>query len=257
MIQEDPAAFFNDSDQFLRNVAVDNVIFGYHEKELKVLLQQPYTLDKWTVTGGYIKKTESIEEAASRIAFSRTGLKDLYFQQFRSFGNPQRGMDNGFTPEHIKAVTGVAISADSWIFAYFVSVGFYTLTEFSKVELKKGELEAESQWWPVSDLPPMMFDHKLIITEALQALRLHIAHFPIGYELLPEKFTLPEIHNLYETILGKSLDDRNFTKRLLATGIIIKLKETKKIGAHRSPFLYRFDKEKYEEGLKSGVTLVF
>jgi ADP-ribose pyrophosphatase YjhB (NUDIX family) len=257
MTEENIVDFFKNSNQFLQNVAVDNVIFGYHEKELKVLLQQPYTLDKWTVTGGYIKRTESIEEAASRIASSRTGLKGLFFQQFRSFGNPKRAIDDGFTPEHLTEKTGVAVSADSWMFDYFVSVGFYTLTEFSKVELKKGELEAECQWWPISDLPPMMFDHKFIISEALLALRLHIAHFPIGYELLPEKFTLPEIHNLYETILGKSLDDRNFSKRLMATGIIIKLNETKKIGAHRSPFLYKFDKEKYEEGLKSGVTLVF
>ncbi len=103
----------------------------------------------------------------------------------------------------------------------------------------------------------MMFDHALIVAEALRALRLHIAHHPIGYELLSGKFTLPEIHNLYETILGKPFDDRNFAKRLMATGIIIKLKETKKIGAHRSPFLYKFDKEKYDEGLKSGVTLAF
>jgi ADP-ribose pyrophosphatase YjhB (NUDIX family) len=244
-------------DQYLRNVAVDNVIFGYHDKELKVLLQQPYTLDKWTVTGGYIKKTESIAEAAARVASSRTGLKGLYLQQFGAFGNPQRVIDSGFTPQHIKDVTGFDVPADSWIFDYFVSVAFYTLTEFSKVELMKGELEAESQWWPVHDLPPMMFDHKHIVTEALAALRLHIAHFPIGYELLPEKFTLPEIHSLYETILGKALDDRNFTKRLMATGIIIKLNETKKIGPHRSPFLYKFDKEKYDEGLKSGVELAF
>ena len=80
----------------------------------------------------------------------------------------------------------------------------------------------------------MMFDHAMIVAEALKALRLHIAYYPIGYELLEEKFTLPEIHSLYETILGKSLDDRNFSKRLMATGIIIKLNETKKIGAHRS-----------------------
>jgi hypothetical protein len=96
-----------------------------------------------------------------------------------------------------------------------------------------------------------------MITEALRALRMHIAFFPIGYELLPEKFTLPEIHSLYETILGKSLDERNFQKRLLASGIVVKLNETKRIGAHRSPFLYKFDKEKYDEGLKSGVVLMF
>lgn len=257
MIEEDVVDFFKNSNQFLQNVGVDNVIFGYHEKELKVLLQQPYALDKWTVTGGYIKKTESIEEAANRIAVSRTGLKNLYFHQFRSFGNPKRVLDDGFTPAHLKKVTGIDVSADAWIFDYFVSVGFYTLTEFSKVELKKGEHEAECKWWSIDDLPPMMFDHKLIISEALNALRLHIAYFPIGYELLPEKFTLPEIHSLYETILDKQLDDRNFSKRLMATEIIIKLNETKKIGAHRSPFLYKFNKEKYDEGLNSGVALVF
>jgi|SRR6185312_1530831 len=257
MENKDVAEFFRGSGQFLRNVGVDNVIFGYHEKELKVLLQRPVPLNKWTVTGGYIKRTESIEEAANRIAYERTGLKGLFFQQFRSFGNPQRVVDNGFTAEQLQEMTGVEVTSDSWIFDYFVSIAFYTLTEFSKVEPKKGELEAECLWWPVSDLPPMMFDHSLIIAEALKALRLHIAHFPIGYELLPEKFTLPEIHNLYQTILEKSLDDRNFAKRLIASGIIIKLNETKRIGPHRSPFLYKFDKEKYAEGLKSGVALVF
>jgi len=257
MEQSDIDDFLFNSDKYLRNVLVDNVIFGYHDKELKILLQQPLPFDEWTVTGGYIKKTESIEEAADRIAFFRTGLKNLFLQQFRSFGSLKRSEDAGKNAENISKLSGIEIPVDYWIFDRFVSVGFYTLTEFSMVQVKKGSWDAECQWWPVSDLPPMMFDHSLIIEEALKALRLHIAHFPIGYELLPEKFTLPEIHSLYETILGKSLDDRNFSKRLMATGIIIKLNETKKIGAHRSPFLYKFDKEKYEEGLKSGVALAF
>ena len=248
---------FDHANEYLRNVSVDNVIFGYHEKELKVLLQQPFAVDKWTVAGGYIKKTESIEEAASRIAYSRTGLKDIFLLQFRSFGNPQRVADNSFSPEQLSKLAGLEVPADAWVFDYFVSVAFYTLTEFSKVEVKKAEPENDCAWWPVHDLPPMMFDHELIIKEALKAMRLHIAHFPIGYELLEEKFTLPEIHSLYETILGKTLDDRNFSKKLMATGIIIKLNETKKIGAHRSPFLYKFNKEKYEEGLRSGVELAF
>ncbi|MFA6084595.1 NUDIX domain-containing protein [Mucilaginibacter sp.] len=245
------------SDQYLRNVAVDNVIFGYHDKELKVLLQQPLAVTKWTVTGGYIKKSEDIAEAAKRIAFTRTGLDNLFFQQFGAFGSPTRSVDSEFTAQRLSEFSGIEIPANLWIFDYFVSLGFYTLTEFSKVKLKKGGYEAECRWWPVSELPPMMFDHKQIVSEALRALRLHIAYYPIGYELLPEKFTLPEIHNLYEAILGKPLDTRNFSKRLMGTGIIVKLNETKKIGAHRSPFLYTFDKEKYDEGLKNGVTLAF
>jgi 8-oxo-dGTP diphosphatase len=257
MKQSEIEEFYSSADQYLRNVEESNVIFGYHDKELMVLLQQPFTLDKWTVTGGFIKRTESIEEAAARIAFSRTGLKDLFFRQFGSFGNPQRSIDSGFTAKHVNEVTGAQVSPDYWIFDYFVSVSFYTLTEFSKVKPQKGPYESEIKWWPVADIPPMMFDHKLIISEALKALRLHIAHFPIGYELLPEKFTLPEIHSLYQTVLGRPLDDRNFTRRLMATGILIKLAETKQIGPHRSPILYKFDKEKYENALNNGLTLAF
>lgn len=257
MVNKETDDFFKNSGQYLRNVSVDNVIFGYHDKELKILLQRPFALDKWTVTGGYIKKTESIEEAAHRIAFLRTGLTGLYLQQFRSFGNPKRSTDSGFTAKQIKEITGLDLSRDSWIFDYFVSIGFYTLTEFSKVVFKKGIHEEDCRWWPVSHLPPMMFDHKLIISEALVALRLHIAHYPIGYELLSTKFTLPEIHALYETILEKALDERNFAKRLMATGIITKLNETRHIGAHRSPFLYTFNKKEYQKGLKSGIDLAF
>lgn len=256
-VKNDTDDFFRNSSLYLHNVSVDNVIFGYHDKELKVLLQQPFVVDKWTVTGGYIKRTESIEEAAHRIAFLRTGLKGLYLQQFRSFGNPERSRDNGFTARQIKEISGRQPSKNAWIFDYFVSIGFYTLTEFSQVVFKKGVHEEDCRWWPVSQLPPMMFDHKLIISEALVALRLHIAHHPIGYELLPKKFTLPEIHALYETILGKLLDDRNFAKRLMATGIIVKLGETKSIGAHRSPFLYMFNKKEYQKGLKTGIELAF
>src|ERR1700761_2590383 len=212
----DDQTLFLHPDAYLRNVSVDNVIFGYHDKELKVLLQQPIVADKWTVAGGYIRKTETIEEAAANIAFSRTGLKDLFLQQFRAFGTPKRSIDNGFTPESIREATGFELSKDHWIFDYFVSIGFYTLTEFSKVKPQKGPFDAECSWWPVNELPPLLFDHRQIIEAALGALRLHLEHHPIGYELLEEKFTIPEIHALYETILGKPLDDRNLTKKLLA-----------------------------------------
>ena len=257
MAAEDLDDIVKYADRYLRNVAVDNVIFGYHDKELKILLQRPFAITMWTVTGGYISKTESIEQAAHRIAFSRTGLKDLYLQQFRAFGNPKRVSDNGFNLKFIREKSGMDIPADFWIFDYFVSVGFYTLTEFSQVAFRKSKYEEECKWWSINELPPLIFDHKLIISEALLALRLHIAHYPIGYKLLPKKFTLPEIHALYETILGKKMDERNFAKRLMATGIITKLNETRHIGAHRSPFLYKFNKKEYDRGLKSGIELAF
>src|SRR5205085_11523044 len=124
MEQETVVDFFSDSGEYLRNVTVDNVIFGYHEKELKVLLQQPFSVNKWTVTGGYIKRTESIQEAADRIASSRTGLKNLFFQQFGSFGKPERVTDSRFNAKQLSEMIGFEVQPDLWIFDYFVSVAF-------------------------------------------------------------------------------------------------------------------------------------
>jgi len=246
---------FNAPEKYLRNVSIDNVIFGYHQKELKVLLMRPQGLSKWTVCGGYIRKTETIEEAAKRIAKERTGLDNLFLEQFRAFGNPERTRDAGLSLKELVKLRGVKEKDLNWMVGYFVSVGFYTLTEFELVK-PTGEFNSEEcKWWNIAKLPPLLFDHKLIITEALKSLRLNINHYPIGYQLLPEKFTLPEITSLYETILEKKLDDRNFAKKLMATGIVTKLSEKRNIGPHRSPFLYMFNKAKYDETLKNGMVL--
>jgi ADP-ribose pyrophosphatase YjhB (NUDIX family) len=247
--------FLNGPEHYLRNVSIDNVIFGYHNKQLKVLLQRPQGISKWTVSGGYIKKTETIEEAAARIAKERTGLKNLYLKQFKAFGSPSRTKDNAISIEAIGRLAGVKIDKDNWMLDYFVSLGFYTLTEFDLVKPTGEFYTEECQWWDIFNLPTLALDHQLILEEALKTLRRDIYQFPLGYELLPEKFTLPEITALYETILGKKLDDRNFSKKLLATGIIIKLNETRHIGPHRSPFLYKFDKITYDEALKHGMVL--
>jgi 8-oxo-dGTP diphosphatase len=245
----------NGPEHYLRNVSIDNVIFGYHNKQLKVLLQRPQGLSKWTVSGGFIKRTETIEEAAARIAKERTGLKNLYLKQFKAFGSPSRTKDNAISIKTIGKLAGVKIDKNNWMFDYFVSLGFYTLTEFELVKPTGEFYTEECQWWDIFNLPVLALDHLLIIEEALKALRLDIYQYPIGYELLPEKFTLPEITALYETILGKKLDGRNFSKKLQATGIIIKLAEVRYIGPHRSPFLYKFDKVTYDEALKNGMVL--
>lgn len=245
----------NGPQHYLRNVSIDNVILGYHNKQLKVLLQRPRGISKWTVSGGYIKKTETIEEAAARIAKERTGLKNLYLKQFKAFGSPSRTRDNAVSIKTIGKLAGVKIEKDNWIFDYFVSLGFYTLTEFDLVKPSSEYFTEECKWWDIFSLPVLVLDHQIILEEALKALRHDIYQYPIGYELLPEKFTLPEITSLYETILGKNLDDRNFSKKLQATGIIIKLNETRHIGPHRSPYLYKFNKVKYDEALKHGMVL--
>jgi 8-oxo-dGTP diphosphatase len=234
---------------YLQNVSIDNVIFGYHNKELRVLLQRPEGIDLWALSGGYIKKTESIEDAARRIAEERTGLKNLFLKQFKAFGDPSRSSNKVFQEFEDQ-------KENNWTLGYFVSLGFYTLTEFDQVRPTGDFYTEECKWWDIHHLPELVLDHRTIVDAALKALRLHIYHYPVGYELLCEKFTLPEIHALYETILGKSLDSRNFTKKLLATGIIKKTTERRNIGPHRSPFLYVFDKDTYENALKEGIVIV-
>lgn len=245
----------NGPSYFLRNVSIDNVIFGYHKKELKVLLQRPGGITKWTVCGGYIKRSETIDQAAARIAIERTGLGDLYLKQFKAFGSPSRTLDSEIPIKLIGKSANIEINKDNWMLDYFVSLGFYTLTEFDLVRPTVEYKTEECQWFDVHDLPPLIFDHEIIIAEALKSLRLDINHYPIGYKLLSEKFTLPEITSLYETILGKKLDDRNFSKKLLAAGLIMKLDERRQIGPHRSPFLYVFNKTNYDEALKNGMVL--
>jgi len=238
---------------YLSSLAVDNVIFGYHEKELKVLLLRNPNFSPWMLAGGYIKKTESAEDAATRVAKERTGLDNLFLQQFKVFSNPGRNLDPHVTPEILSKLAGKTIDENHWMFAPIISVAFYTLTEFSKVATDTSYMGEESKWWDVNHLPDLFQDHKQIITEALKALRLHIYHYPIGFELLPEKFTLPEIYNLYQTILGKQIDDRNFTRKLTSLGIITKLNEVKGETGHRPPNLYTFNKDVYKNALEEGI----
>lgn len=189
---------------YLRNVSIDNVIFGYHNKELRVLLQRPQGIHKWVLSGGYIKRTESIDEAAKRIAKERTGLNNLFLTQFMAFGNPNRTKDSDISVKLVNQLVDTKKVKDLWIFDYFVSIGYYTLTEFELVK-PSGEFNMEEcQWWDIQKPPPMLFDHKEILEAALKAMRLHLYHYPIGYELLPQKFTLPDIRTLYETILERN-----------------------------------------------------
>ena len=245
------------SKDFLHHLSIDCVLFGYHEHQLKVLLLKWKQSDKWSLAGGFIKIEENLSEAAARILKERTGLDDIFLQQFQTFGEPKRSYRSKADIEHLEAITNEPVPEDHWLLKRTVSIGYYAVTEYSKVNPQPDPLSDECTWWDINAVPKLIFDHNLIFSEALKALRMQIYHQPIGYNLLPEKFTLPEIHDLYETILGKELDRRNFAKKLVSLGLIKKLNERRNIGAHRSPFLYKFDKRKYEKALKEGIILAF
>src|SRR3954453_8372589 len=258
MIQGNILDFTHNGDrQFLHHLSIDCVIFGYHERQLKVLLLKWKHSNKWSLPGGFIKLDETLDEAATRILTERTGLSELFLQQFQTFGEPRRSERSAADIKHLETILGTPMAKDHWLLKRTVSIGYYSVTEYSQVNPQPDFLSDECTWYDINAIPKLVFDHNLIVTEALKALRMQIYIQPIGYSLLPKKFTLPEIHDLYETILGKELDRRNFPKKLLSLGIIKKLDEQRSIGAHRSPYLYKFDKRKYDKALKGGIVLAF
>ena len=235
--------FFDHGDTiFLTHVSVDCVIFGFHENQLKVLLLK-WKEGPWCLPGGFVKHKESVDDSAIRTLKERTGLDNIYLQQFHTFGDPKR--------EKGKKIA----DAKSWINKRFISIGYYSLLEFSSVNPRPDILSNDCRWWDIHKIPELIYDHKKIMDKALEVLRLDLNDHPVGYNLLPEKFTMPDLQKLYETILGEELDRRNFQKRILALDILERLAERKTGGAHKAPFLYRFDKKKYAKALKQGLKL--
>jgi len=134
-------------------------------------------------------------------------------------------------------------------------VGFYAITDFSLSVPQPDILADDCAWFDIHEIPRLEFDHDEMVREALHTMRVQLYHYPIGYSLLPAKFTLAEIHSLYETLLGKKLDISNFPKKLISLGLLKKTAEKRSIGAHRSPHLYTFNKASYENALREGLVL--
>lgn len=229
---------------YLRHISADCVIFGFHENELRVLLLK-WKNGPWCLPGGFVRKEDSLEQSAVRIVKERTGLDNIFMRQFYVFSAPDRER---------KKETMPYAAHEGWLMERFITVGFYALVEFSKVSPKPDGFSSECTWWDVHSVPKNMFlDHNDIFEKALQTLRMSLNDHPIGYELLPAKFTMPELQRLYETILDRSLDRRNFQKKMLSLGILERLKERKLGGAHKAPYLYKFNKGRYDKALKQGL----
>lgn len=236
---------------FLPSVSVDCAIFGFHENQLKILLIKHRHRDMWALPGGFVYQKEPTDAAAYRVLKERTGLNEVFLQQFHVFGERER-----YSKEfHIEDLTNDQVEFDEnhWFLQRFVTIGYYALVEFAEVKLAPSSSNENSVWWDINNLPAFILDHKNILDKALAALRLHLHYNPIGYNLLPQKFTMPELQKLYETILDKKLDRRNFQRKILGFDILVKLNEIKTGVPHKSPFLYSFNLEKYNKALHEGL----
>jgi 8-oxo-dGTP diphosphatase len=216
-------------------VTADCVIFGFDGINLKVLLIErgiePYK-GKWAFPGGFVNMNESCEEGALRELKEETGLSTAYIEQFHTFSDPQRD-----PRERI------------------ITVAYFALVRIQ--EVKGGDDAAQAAWFALDEVPQLAFDHDRILREALKRLRERIHFEPIGFELLPEKFTMRELQNLYEAILDVHFDRANFSKKMLHFNILTQLEETVWPTPKREANLYRFNMESYNELKQKGFRLEF
>ncbi len=237
-------------------LTVDCAIFGYHDGDLKLLLVKNKVLVKWCLPGGPVKKGESLDQAAARVTAERTGIENLFLKQFKTFGDPERDDNKAFDPKKLFELTGIQITVNHLLKGEIVSVGFYAITDIRIAKPDTDFLSSECSWFSVGNLPRLGFDHDDMVKEALITMRMHLFHFPIGKNLLPEKFTLKEIKLFYEVMSGKTLHISNFPGKLISLGLITKTDEKRSIGAHRSPAYYKFNENTYNKALQEGLVLI-
>lgn len=241
---------------FLPSVSLDLVIFGFHEGQLKVLLLRFKESEDWLLPGGRVGNRENLDDAAYRSLRERTGLDRLFLQQFHTFGNLNRltyfSWHETLSRLGMKEMAARLLEGDSALKNHRdVSVGFYALVDYTQVSPTPDLLTDECRWWDIDQVPPLLFDHNAMIRMALKTLRRQLSYQPVGYNLLPDAFTMSELQSLYETILGRSLDRRNFYKQLMNYNVLDRLDKRPTIPSSKAPYLYRFNKERYEQLLDS------
>jgi len=224
-------SFYSEQTRFL--VAVDCIIFGFADGELNLLLlkrsMEP-ALGCWSLPGGFVKDHESAEEAASRVLSSLTGLDQLYMEQLRIFSEEQR--DPG------ERVMSVAFNA------------LVNVEDYDKALVQ----QHNAYWRNINDLPELIFDHDEMVRSALRRLQRKASTEPVGFNLLPEKFTVPQLQTLYEAIYGRAIDKRNFRKKIQTMDFLEKSEEKDKSSSKRGAFLYTFNQELYEKAINEGFS---
>ena len=212
-------------------LTVDCVVFGLDEQELKVMLIQrglPPFEGKWALPGGFVRLEETLDEAARRELQEETGLSKIFLEQLYTFSEVDRD-----PRERV------------------VSVAYYALVNLRDHQVHAATDARDAAWFGVHDVPSLAFDHAEILRLALERLRGKLRYQPVGFELLPKKFTLSELQHLYELVLERTLDKRNFRKRVLAMDLLEETDEVQQDVAHRAARLYRFDERKYRRLLKT------
>ena len=216
-------------------IAVDCIVFGFDGEQFKVLLiQRGFAPEKkkWSLMGGFIQPDESLEVAANRVLKQLTGLEGVYLEQLQAFGDPLR--------DPVERTLAVA---------------YFALIDIQKYE-KQISHEYNAEWFLLSEMPQLIFDHEQMVETAKNRLRYKAALHPVLFELLPEKFTIPQLKNLYEGLYGTTFDKRNFSRKVLSTGLLVKQKDKDKVNSRKGAFYYKLDKHKYSENFQAFLKFI-
>ena len=225
---------------YVTNIAFDSVIFGFSGKRLKILIIHYRDTGLYALPGGFVKRTENLIDAVKRAVRERTGLKDIYLEQFHTFGSLDRS-----DPESMKLILeahGHAPDNSYWMLDRFFSIAYYALINYKEVDLKPDFLSDSIDWYGLDELPPLMQDHRKIVDMALQTLRDNLQRKLIGGNLLPERFTMKELQKVYEAILGEKLRRTTFQHKMLSLEILERHEKRYSGKEHKAPYLYSFRK---------------
>ena len=225
------------NESVMESVTIDCVIFGFQDGNLEVLLvKHAWGIKKgeWGLPGGWIKKEEGIDPAANRLLKELTGLENIYLEQLKAFGAPER-----------------------FPLGRIITIGYYALINKEKYNVKAGYTASEAEWFRIDKIPELIYDHNEILEFSLEKLRTRVTQAPIGFNLLPEKFTLLQLMQLYEEILGIKMDKPNFRRKFLRMKLLVDLNEKEKDVSHRAAKLYKFDDEVYAKLTKKGFNFEF
>jgi len=225
---------------YLTNIAFDSVIFGFSGESLKILIMQYHDTGYFALPGGLVKRSENLEDAVQRAVRERTGLTDIYLEQFHTFGSIQRSDPVGM--KLILEANGYTPGETHWMLDRFFSIAYYALINYEEVELKPDALSDSIDWYNLDELPSLMQDHHEIVDLALQTLRENLEKKLVGIKLLPERFTMKELQKVYEAILGEKLRRTSFQRKMLSLDFLERHEKRYNGKAHKAPYLYSFKK---------------